>query len=228
MKKGIALLLAMVIAGTCLTACNGKDKQTGNGKGELTEVNSNQTDKTAETTKDEAESEETEKNELFRDYPHRIAGVSTDGIYIDVPNWHEIEKGYTYVFILSGVEYVAVTWDPALRDDESIISSLSTVHDSMFEDFVNSIQNYSYVTSLTVTSESTETINGMEVYRYEGILNTDDSKIKEVYAIGYSFVFEGMPINVTGSVIDEAQEQEMIDELRTIVEAMIPTIRTVE
>lgn len=226
MKKIITLLLAMVIAGTCLTACNGKDKQTGNGKGETTEVNSNQTDKTAETTKEEAETEET-KNELFRSLSHRIFGDDTT-IYLSVPDWPEVEKGYTTLFILDGIEYIAVTGNRDGENDESVISSLSTAHECAFDNFVGAIQNRSKVKSLTVTSESTETINGIEVYRYEGVLNVDDESMPEVYACGYSFVYEGIPCNITASVIDETQDQEMIDELKTLVEAMIPTIRTVE
>lgn len=227
MKRLAAIILAGVML-LGLTACEDGDKKSGNGAGEPTEVDVKITDKAAETTKEAEETEVAEDNELFREWPHRIAGKSAEGIFIDVPYWHEIEKGYTFLFILSGVEYVAVSWTPDYRDDDSIISSLSTVHEKTFEKFKAGIQNHSNVNSLTVTTESTETINGMEVYRYEGILNTDDSKIQEVYAVGYSFVFEGMPINVIGSVIDPEQDQEMIDELRTIVDAMIPTIRTTE
>lgn len=228
MKKGIALLLATVIMSTCLAACGDKDKKTENGNGEATEVKVDQTDETAETTKEEEETEEEADDELFREWPHRIAGKSAEGIFIDVPYWHEIGKGYTYLFILSGVEYVAVSWDPDYRDDDSVISSLSTVHEKAFEKFIEGVDSYTKVKGLTATTESTETINGVEVYRYEGVLNVENKALEEIYTIGYSFVFEGMPINVIGVILDEEQDPEMIDELRTIVDAMIPTIRTTE
>ena len=227
MKRLTAIILTGVML-LGLTACSDGDKKSGNGAGEPTEIVIKQTDEAAETTKEAEETEEEADDELFREWPHRIAGVPTEGIYIDVPNWHEIGKGYTYLFILSGVEYVAVSWDPDYRDDDSVISSLSTVHEKTFEKFIAGVHNYTKVKGLTATTESTETINGVEVYRYEGVLNVENKALEEIYTIGYSFVFEGMPINVIGVILDEEQDPEMIDELRTIVDAMIPTIRTTE
>lgn len=227
MKRLTAIILTGVML-LGLTACSDGDKKSGNGAGEPTEVDVKITDKAAETTKEAEETEEEADDELFREWPHRIAGVPTEGIYIDVPYWHEIGKGYTYLFILSGVEYVAVSWDPDYRDDDSVISSLSTVHEKTFEKFIAGVHNYTKVKGLTATTASTETINGVEVYRYEGVLNVENKALEEIYTIGYSFVFEGMPINVIGVILDEEQDQEMIDELRTIVDAMIPTIRTTE
>jgi hypothetical protein len=227
MKRLTAIILTGVML-LGLTACSDGDKKSGNGAGEPTEIVIKQTDEAAETTKEAEETEEEADDELFREWPHRIAGVPTEGIYIDVPYWHEIEMGYTSLFILSGVEYVAVSWTPDYRDDESIISSLSTVHEKAFEKFIAGVDSYTKVKGLTATTESTETINGVEVYRYEGVLNVENKALEEIYTIGYSFVFEGMPINVIGVILDEEQDPEMIDELRTIVDAMIPTIRTTE
>lgn len=227
MKRLTAIILTGVML-LGLTACSDGDKKSGNGAGEPTEVDVKITDKAAETTKEAEETEEEADDELFREWPHRIAGKSAEGIFIDVPYWHEIGKGYTYLFILSGVEYVAVSWDPDYRDDDSVISSLSTVHEKTFEKFIAGVHNYTKVKGLTATTASTETINGVEVYRYEGVLNVENKALEEIYTIGYSFVFEGMPINVIGVILDEEQDQEMIDELRTIVDAMIPTIRTTE
>lgn len=227
MKRLTAIILTGVML-LGLTACSDGDKKSGNGAGEPTEVDVKITDKAAETTKEAEETEEEADDELFREWPHRIAGKSAEGIFIDVPYWHEIEYGYTSLFILSGVEYVAVSWTPDYRDDDSVISSLSTVHEKTFEKFIAGVHNYTKVKGLTATTASTETINGVEVYRYEGVLNVENKALEEIYTIGYSFVFEGMPINVSGVILDEEQDQEMIDELRTIVDAMIPTIRTTE
>ena len=88
------------------------------------------------------------------------------------------------------------------------------------------IQNYSYVNSLTVKNDSTETVNGVEVYKYEGTVNCGKDTIYDAYVIGYSFIMDGVPCTITGSVIDQAQSQDMIDEIKATVEAMIKTLRS--
>lgn len=228
MKKSIVLLLVMAIIGSCVTACDGSNKKTDKKSGETNDVNVEQTDKTEKTEKTEEESEQTENSGLLRDYSFRIAGTSDDGIWIGVPGWHEVELGYATLFSKSQEEMVVVACNKDAQDDSSVISSLSTAHESSFNEFVLAIQNYNYVTGLTVTSESTDTINGMEVYRFEGVLNIDETKIQELAAVGYSFVFDGMPITIIGYVRDEAQDQEMYDEVKAILDAMILTVKDKE
>lgn len=42
----------------------------------------------------------------------------------------------------------------------------------------------------------------------------------------YSFIMNGIPCNVIGSVIDKSQSPEMIAEMKATVEAMIKTVRS--
>lgn len=142
-------------------------------------------------------------------------------IYVDVPNYQEIEKGFTQLYIMHGQRYVAVT-----VDKNTEISSIEQAHEAAFEKFKQNIQNYSYVNSLKVEKSSTEIINGMEVYKYEGTLNCGRDNVYDAYVIGYSFIFDGEPCNIIGSVIDEGQSEEWINEIRSTVETMIKTVRT--
>ena len=144
-------------------------------------------------------------------------------IAINVPNWKKIEQGYTDVFIINGKKYVALTCD-----DDSEGVAFADAHETAFAVFKQSIQASSYVNSLNVEKEETETINGIQVYRYEGTMNCGHDTIYDAYAVGYSFVMDGVACNVTGSVIDKDQPQEEIDAMRELVDAMIQTLRPQE
>ena len=151
--------------------------------------------------------------------------VPGKNIVIDVPNYQEIEQGYTQLYILHGIKYVAVT-----AAKKSTATELSAAHADAFTKFKENIQNYSYVNDLTVASDSVESINGIEMYKYEGTLNcaldySNRDYSYDAYVIGYSFIMDGVPCTVTGSVIDQEQPEYMIAEMKTTVEAMIQTLR---
>ena len=202
MKKLICTLLT---AGLLLTlaACSeesGKPTNpvTPNGGSQSEQQSPVQTQKQTETELKEPITE----NQLIPN----VYEVALKNIAINVPNWQMIEQGYTDVFIIKGKKYVAVTCS---RDSEGIAAS-------------------SYVNSLNVEKEKTETINGIQVYRYEGTMNCGHDTIYDAYAVGYSFVMDGVACNVTGSVIDYDQPQEEIDAMRELVDAMIQTLRPQE
>ncbi len=152
--------------------------------------------------------------------------VPGKNIVIDVPDYQELEKGFTMLYILHGEKYVAIT-----AEVNSQAKDLSDAHDIAFSFFKEAVQNYSYVNSLNIKSEKTEKINGIDVYKYEGTLNcaldySNRDNSYEAYAIGYSFIMDGVPCTVTGSVINQSQKQETIDEMKATVEAMIKTLRS--
>lgn len=160
-------------------------------------------------------------------------------IVINVPNWQEMEKGFTELYILHGLKYVAVT-----AETTSVVTTVEEAHTKAFEKFKQNIQNYSYVNSLTVKTSSKETINGIEVYKYEGTLNcaldySNRDNSYDAYVIGYSFIMDGVPCNITGSVIAEdgkiyqkngeqvtVNYEEEVSEMKSTVEAMIKTLRS--
>lgn len=157
-------------------------------------------------------------NDITLPYSYKVPGKN---IVIDVPNFQEMEKGFTQLYIMHGVKYVAVT-----AEKNSSATELATAHVDAFSKFKENIQNYSYVNSLNVTSEKTETINGIEVYKYEGTMNCGKDTIYDAYVIGYSFIMDGVPCTVTGSVIEPSQGQDIIDEIKETVEVMIQTLRS--
>lgn len=146
--------------------------------------------------------------------------VSGKNIYVNAPNWQEIDKGFTKLYILHGQRYIAVT-----AEKSNTTTDLSQAHQYAFEKFKQNIQNYSYVNTLNVNKDSKETINGIEVYKYEGTVNCGRDTVYDAYVIGYSFIMDGVPCTITGSVIDENQPGEMIEEVKSIVESMIKTVR---
>lgn len=175
--------------------------------------NSNETKENSNSTVDDS----------LLSYTFKVPGKS---IFVDVPNYQEIDKGFTKLFILNGERYIAITYDK-----NSSASSLEEAHNLAFGIFKDNIQNYSYVNSLTTTSESNETINGIQVYKYVGKLNcaldfSNRDNSYDAYAIGYSFIMDGIPCSIIGSVINQNQVDKDINEVTNIVEAMIKTLRS--
>lgn len=224
MKKWTTLLLTAALVCT-LSACGGgRDRA-------RDEEPSEQGEETGKEM-DEAEEEEANQNQdvqmpdnsgaqVSLPMPSVTYKVAGKNIYVDVPYWQEIEKGYTRLFTLHGERYVAVS-----TDKNNTAASLEEAHNLAFEKFKGNIQTESYVNFLNIEEESTETINGIEVYKYEGTVNCGHDTVYDAYVIGYSFIMDGIPCNITGSVIDQAQDAEMIDEMRLTVEAMIQTVRS--
>ena len=214
MKKLCALLLAFVIM-LSMVACGGNNDTPpdNNTTGSQGESANNQTENnTTEDTK------KPDDNKIKFSYSFKVPGKN---IVIDVPDYQEMEKGFTQLYILHGVKYVAVT-----AAKNSTATELSAAHEDAFAKFKENIQNYSYVNSLAITKDGTETINGIQVYKYEGTLNCGKDTVYDAYVIGYSFVMDGVPCTVTGSVIDQAQDKAMIEEMKATVEAMIQTLRS--
>lgn len=215
MKKLLCLVLALLLL-LAMTACGNNSKnndETPNTESSQTQ-NSSSNDTTDEPNKDEG---------IKFTNSYKVPGKK---IVVDVPDYQEMEKGYTQLYILHGVKYVAVT-----ADDSVTASSLKDAHDIAFAKFKENIQNYSYVNDLKITSDSEESIAGVTVYKYEGTLNcaldySDRENSYDAYVIGYSFIMDNVPCTITGSVIDQEQSQDMIAEMKATVEAMIKTLRS--
>lgn len=213
MKKIIVLIMVIVLA-LCVTACT--DNKPSN-------ETPNQSDTPSTSTSSNKNDNNKNNNTAKLTNTYKVPGKS---IYIDVPNYQEMEKGYTELFIVHGEKYVAIT-----ANKGGDVASLNAAHEGAIDKFITNIQNYSYVNKLNSKTTSTETINGIEVLKYEGTLecaldynNRDNSY--EAYAIGYSFVLDEVPCTIIGSVINESQDKELINEIKTNVEAMIQTLRS--
>ncbi len=211
MKKLLCLITVIFLL-LSMTACGNSTQEENNNPS--TDNSQSQTSNSEETNNEK----DHDSNKITFTYSYKVPGKN---IVIDVPNYQEIEKGFTQLYILHGEKYVAVT-----AAKNSTATELSAAHEDAFAKFKENIQNYSYVNSLNVTQDATEKINDIEVYKYEGTMNCGKDTIYDAYVIGYSFIMDGVPCTVTGSVINQEQPADMIAEMEATVEAMIKTLRS--
>lgn len=148
--------------------------------------------------------------------------VPMENIYIDIPNYQEIEEGLTKVFIVQDSKYVAIT---ANWLDET--DNLEEAHDRCFSLFLQNMTNYQGgVNGLSISSSEKKTINDIEMYRFEGTINYGKQNIYDGFALGYYFVIDNIPCEIVGSVIDREQASELIEDITTLVDQMALTVRT--
>lgn len=218
MKKLVVFLMGIVTS-ICIVACGYSNKDNEVDKQQtLTEDTEQNSEQKSEDKQNESEAEDN-----LLSYPYQVPGKA---IVVDVPNYHPINRGYTQLFNVHGIKYIAITVDL-----DVVVASLTEAHTVAFEKFKKNIQTTSYVETLTIHNEEVRAVNGVEVYRYEGVVGcakgrTDREWSYDAYVIGYSFIMDGVPCTITGSVIDKEQPQDMIEEMEAVVDAMIETLRS--
>lgn len=226
MKKLFANICTILLC-LSLVACGNDEKPD-------TTNNPTESSVTESTTKNESASEKEDKKEnnteddKSAELPNTYK-VPLKNVYIDVPNYQEIEEGYTELFIVHESKYVAIT-----SDTDATAENAKDAHALMFDMFKINMQNYEGgVKDITIEKEEIKEINGVEVYAFEGKIHYGTDNIykdcakgeAKGYAKGYSFIMDGVPCEIIGSVIDESQQQELIDEISTVVDEMIKTAR---
>ena len=215
MKKTIAILICAIMA-LSMCAC-GSDK---------TENSSSGADSVLETSSESKQPEEDTSSKVDTN------GVELTDTYkapmkdivIDLPNYQHINNGYTDMYVVGRKINIGIT---TARKRQA--NSLEEAHDSAFADYKIGVQNYAKIDELVIESDEKKTINGIEVYRFEGRLKCNSfSGPYEIYTVGYSFIMDGIPCSVEGTVVEKEQSQEYIDETRKVVDAMITTLRSEE
>ena len=141
-------------------------------------------------------------------------------IYVNVPDFQHISLGYTQLYKVGGTKYIAVT--TAAR---STAVSAKDAQPIAFESYKTAMDSNLLPNSMNITSDEELTVNDMEVYRFEGTLNCGRDTLRDIYAVGYSFVVDEVPCMILGAVGDDAQSQDVIDEVTAIMDAMIYTVR---
>lgn len=210
MKKIFALILAMALC-ISLVACGGETKEPQNENND-TSITESKNDETESTNKEETK----DSVELSLTYK-----VPMKNVYVDAPNYQEIEEGYTELFIVHESKYVAIT-----SDRKSIAASVKDAHEIAFNKFKTNMQNYEGgVNGISIVKEETKQINGIEVYSFEGKINYGKDNVYDGYAKGYAFILDGVPCEIIGSVIDDSQSDALINEISAVVDAMIKTAR---
>lgn len=143
-------------------------------------------------------------------------------IYVNGPNYQEIEEGYTELFIVHDEKYCAFS-----SDRKSTADSLLEAHEIAFSKLQKNMANYSGgINSITIDSEEYKTIGSIDTYYFEGSINYGSNPIFDGYAVGYAFILDGIPCEIIGSVIDDEQSSVTIQEIKDNVDAMMQSVRT--
>lgn len=142
-------------------------------------------------------------------------------IYVNVPDYQEIESGFTKLYVVGRQINIAITADDTIKE-----TALEQAHQAIFKDYVKNMQNYATIDELKIEKDSKVTVNGTEMYKFEGKLECHaETGNYELYTIGYSFVMDGIPCSIEGTVLDESQPEDMINRVRDTVNAMAQTVR---
>ena len=212
MKKTLTILIALTML-LSVSACGNSESQQPTDSA----ISSSQVPQTEGSSETVAQSSNTKLSGTYN--------VPLKAIYVDVPNYQEIEEGYTELFIIHDSRYVAVTADR--RNDTA--KSAKEAHDPAFLKLKQNMQNYEGgINDITITNDEETTINGIDMYLFEGTINYGTDTKFDGYAKGCAFVLDGVPCEIVGSVIDKSQSQELIDEISEIVDEMTQTVRSEE
>ena len=148
--------------------------------------------------------------------------VPMQKIYIDVPNYQAIESGVSKLYVVGRKLNIAIT-----SNWFETGSTLEQAHKDSFDAYVINLQNYAKIDELKIENDKNVTINGINAYRFEGKLKCyDETGDYELYTIGYSFIMDGIPCSIEGTVLDKSQDKDMINEVRNTVDAMMKTVRS--
>mgnify|MGYP000372264039 CR=1 FL=1 len=105
-------------------------------------------------------------------------------------------------------------------------STLEQAQKDVVDNYILEMQNYAKIKNLTIEKDEYVTINGIDMYKFEGKLACHaETGNYELYTIGYSFVMDGIPCSIEGTVLDESQPEDMINQVRDTVNAMAKTVR---
>ena len=193
-------------------------------------------EKTPEPTQEQTEQEKTSTEETAREETQKetegqksslLTGtykVPLKDIYIDTPNYHEVEEGYMQIFTVPDTKYVAIS-----TQRKKSPTNVTEAHEMATEILIKGMSSHDGgVNSINITEDEVIDVNGIEVYSFEGTINYGRVNIHDGWAKGYSFIMDGIPCQIIGSVTDDSQSQEMIDEIDEIVTAMMESVRSEE
>lgn len=151
----------------------------------------------------------------------KIYQVPAEKIYVNVPDYQEIESGFSKLYVIGRQINIAITADDTIK-----VTTLEQAQEGVFKDYIKNMQNYATIDELKVEKDSKLTVNGTEMYKFEGKLACHaETGDYELYTIGYSFIMDGIPCSIEGTVLDKSQPDDMINQVRNTVNAMAQTVR---
>ena len=208
-KRWIALFLAALMALT-ISAC---------GQGVTAGAESGSVSIGAESSIEVSKTDEEKEEGTLLSRTYKVPGRE---VYVDVPNYPEYSDGFTETFAVYGSRYIAFTHGKRIQAADA-----KDAQAKVWELFAPAMESYGGgVNNIDIQKDELLTVNGMEVDSFEGMISYGSNPVYDGYAKGYSFIVDGMPCHIIGSVYSEEQTQDEIDEIRAIVDAMIYTVRT--
>ncbi len=209
MKKIISMFLCFAVLMMVLCGCGSENKS---------ETNNN-TDNSSFVL-DNSNSKNESKPDKSESLLTSTYKVPSKEMYIDYC-YHKIEKGYTRVFLVDNVKFVAFT---PLYEEKA--TDAKAAYQDTYDSFEYAMENYVDVNHLNIEEDRTVNINGIDVYEFKGTMNYQGEDKLNGYFCGYSFVFDGFPCSIIGGVSDLEQPKAEIEEIKTVVEQMMHSVRS--
>ncbi len=219
MKKTLSLVLAFLLLSACFTGC-GMQEQKPSQEG---------SDSTKQTTVTEKVEKETNRNNKLN-FETEVYEVPMQKIVIDMPGvpYHRQEITLSMGYFIYNEQCISLT-----ANYRSKAKNLKEAQKDCLKQYIIDIENYADIDTLTVNEEKNVTINGIEMYRFEGIFNckrnAGDGTHKQ-YAVGYTFIMDGIPCSLIGTTLTRLGEQpESVEkDIEAKVDALIQTLRSEE
>lgn len=223
MKKSICILLSALLCLLCCVGC---------GKTDNMEPETNGSANASAPVQTESDTKKQEKAEL--DFNTETYRVPVNAIYIELPSspYHLVEMGYTKAAFIYDEQCISITGNHA-----SGAVDLEQAQKDNIEEYALSVDNQMHIDSLTVSEDEYITINGIEMYRFEGEFNCYNETIiggqaertpYTQYAVGYTFIMDGVPCSLIGTVMNRFEEQpdSVKKDVEEKVDALIQTLRS--
>lgn len=151
----------------------------------------------------------------------KIYKVPQKLIYINAPStYEETQNGYSKIYFIKNKKYIAITAEKSMETTE-----LAKAQDIVFSKLKENVKDFTYINNLDIEQEKIEKINEIEMYRYEGKLICGRTVKASAYIVGYTFIVDKIPCNITGVVMEKEQSDQNIQEIKTLVDEMARTVR---
>ncbi len=150
--------------------------------------------------------------EIYINYPYNRKNSAT--------LWHPVELGFTKYWHVEHEMFIAFSC--AIND---VANDLEKAHELSFETFLHTFENEN-LNYMTTEKEENIKVNGIDMYKYIGKINFDLEGTQEKFAIGYSFIMDNTPCNITGFAYKAEETDDVVNEITKTVEAMATTVRS--
>ena len=226
MKKLVVLLMMIVLTG-CFIAC-GKEEEVVTDNGQIDEVvveNENTEDNseeeliTEDTEENDVESEVYLSGDVYFNYPVSYTLCAEGGVYFLWNGNEDIMVGFYEDFI----DYTP---------NDSLENIVDFVNDDGFMDSVSRAgrggSTFYLEEDIVVTSSEIVTMAGRDSMKFEGTAPNRfrDEANWDCYVYGYTFLVNDTSYAVIGVVAPQEQDEEMIKQMKQLVDDVASTVRT--